>query len=152
MNRIAIARSILALMLLSTPIFAAGLVNVAGASRVAIDGYDPVAFFTDAKPVNGSPFISATHQGAVYFFATEEHKKLFTLNPGKYAPQYGGFCAFGVALDALFPVDISTWQIRDGKLYLNLNSEILRKFNADFDGNVAKADNNWPGLVQKNGR
>ena len=148
-----ITRSILALMLLlSTPIFAADLVNVAGASKVAIDGYDPVGFFTDAIPVNGSPFISATHQGAVYFFATEEHKRLFTLNPAKYAPQYGGFCAFGVALDALFPVDISTWQVRDGKLYLNLNPEILKKFNADFDGNVAKANKNWPGLDQKNGK
>jgi YHS domain-containing protein len=147
-----ISRTILALMLLSTPIFAADLINVAGVSNVAINGYDPVAFFTDAKPVNGSPFISATHQGAVYFFATEEHKKLFTLNPGKYAPQYGGFCAFGAALDALFPVDISTWQVRNDKLYLNLNHDILKKFNADFDGNVAKADKNWVGLVQKNGR
>ena len=147
-----IPRTILALMLLSTPIFAADLVNVAGASKVAINGYDPVAFFTDAMPVNGSPFISATHQGAVYFFATGEHKKLFTLNPDKYAPQYGGFCAFGVALDALFPVDISTWQVRNGKLYFNLNPDILKKFNADFVGSVAKADNNWPGLVQKNGR
>ena len=147
-----ITRTILALMLLSTPIFAADLVNVAGASKVAVNGYDPVAFFTDARPVNGSPFISATHQGAVYFFATEEHKKLFTLNSARYAPQYGGFCAFGVALDALFPVDINTWQVRDGKLYLNLNPEILKKFNADFDGNVAKADKNWPGLVQTKGR
>ena len=147
-----ISRNILALMLLSTPIFAADLVNVAGVSKVAINGYDAVAFFTDAKPVNGSPFISATHQGAVYFFATEEDKKLFTLNPDKYAPQFGGFCAFGVALDALFPVDISTWQVRNGKLYLNLNHDILNKFNAEFDGNVAKAEKNWPDLVQKNGK
>jgi YHS domain-containing protein len=102
--------------------------------------------------VNGSPFIKATYRGAEYFFATEEHKKLFTGNPEKYAPQYGGFCAYGVGLDALFPVDISTWQIRDGKLYLNLDHDILAKFNADFGGNVAKADKNWPGLVQKNGQ
>ncbi len=146
-----LARSILALTLLSTPTLAADLVNVSGASNVAINGYDPVAFFTDARPVNGSPSISATHQGAVYFFASEEHRKMFTQNPDKYAPQYGGFCAFGVALDALFPVDISTWQVRNGKLYLNLNHDILSKFNADFDGNVAKASKNWPGLVRKNG-
>jgi YHS domain-containing protein len=147
-----IALAVLALTLLSTPIVAADLVNVAGASHVAIEGYDPVAFFTDAKPVKGSPSISATHQGAVYFFASEDHKKLFTVSPDKYVPQYGGFCAFGVGLDALFPVDISTWQVRNGRLYLNLDHDILKKFNADFDGNVAKADTNWPGLVQKNGR
>ena len=147
-----IARTLLALTLLSTPVFAGSLVNVAGASHIAIEGYDPVAFFTDAKPVKGSPSISATHQGAVYFFATEEHKQLFTVSPDKYVPQYGGFCAFGVGLNALFPVDISTWQIRNGKLYLNLDHGILNKFNADFDGNVSKADENWPGLVQKNGK
>ena len=147
-----IARLVLALTLLSTPSFAADLVNVSGASHVAIEGYDPVAFFTDARPVKGSPSISAMHQGAVYFFASEDHKQLFTVNPDKYLPQYGGFCAFAVSRDALAPVDISTWQIRNGKLYLNFDNDILKKFNADIDGNVAKADANWPGLVKKNGR
>lgn len=145
-------RTILVVMLISAPVFAADLVNVSGASKVAIAGYDPVAFFTDAKPVNGSPSISASYRGATYFFANEEHKALFTQDPDKYSPQYGGFCAFGVGLNALFPVDIQTWQVRNGKLYLNLNSDILRKFNADFDGNVAKAELNWPGLVKKNAK
>jgi YHS domain-containing protein len=147
-----ISRIALASILLATPTFAAELVNVSGASKVAINGYDPVAFFTDSKPVNGSPSISAKYQGAVYFFATEEHKTMFTQNPEKYAPQYGGFCAFGVAHGGLAPVDINTWQIRNGKLYLNLNPEILKKFNADFDGNIAKAEKNWPGLTQKNAK
>jgi YHS domain-containing protein len=147
-----IVQAAVILALLSTPVLAVNLVNVSDASRIALNGYDPVAFFTDARAVNGSPFIKATYRGAEYFFATEEHRKLFTGNPEKYAPQYGGFCAYGVGLDALFPVDISTWQVRDGKLYLNLDHDILAKFNADFDGNVAKADKNWPGLVQKNGQ
>jgi YHS domain-containing protein len=146
-----IARTVLALMLLSTPVLAADLINVSGASHIAIDGYDPVAFFTDGKPVNGSPSISAMHHGATYFFASEEHKKLFTSSPDKYAPQYGGYCAFGVGLGALFPVDINTWQVRNNKLYLNLNPDILEKFNSDFAGNVGKAEMNWPGLVKKNG-
>jgi YHS domain-containing protein len=145
-----IIRSIAALVLLSASVFAGDLVNVSGASKVAVSGFDPVAFFTDAKPVNGSPFISAEHQGATYFFASEEHKKLFATDPDKYAPQFGGFCAFGVALDKLFPVDISTWQVRDGKLYLNLNPDILKKFNADFADNLAKANGNWPGLIKRN--
>ena len=146
-----IARTLLALTLLSTPVFAAGLVNMAGPSHIAVEGYDPVAFFTDAKPVKGSPSISATYQGAVYFFASEQHKQLFTANPDRYLPQYGGFCAFGVGNNFLVPVDISTWQVRNGKLYLNFDHDVLKMFNADFDGNVSKADQNWPGLAQKNG-
>ena len=147
-----IIKSIAALVLLTASALASNLVNVSGASKAALSGYDPVAFFTDSKPVNGSPFIAAEHQGATYFFATEEHKKLFTEDPDKYVPQFGGFCAYGVSVGKLFPVDITTWQVRDGKLYLNLNGDVLKKFNADFDGNVAKADQNWPGLVKKKGK
>lgn len=137
---------------LSASDFAGELVNVSGASRTALGGYDPVAFFTDSKPVNGSPSITASHQGATYFFASEDHKQVFSENPGHYAPQFGGYCAYGVGLDKLAPVDIKTWQIRDGKLYLNVNSDVLKKFDADFKGNVAKADKNWPGLVQQHGK
>ncbi len=147
-----IIKSIAALVLLSASALAGNLVNVSGASDAALSGFDPVAFFTDSKPVNGSPFITVEQQGATYFFATEDHKKLFTANPEKYSPQFGGFCAYGVALGKLFPVDISTWQVRDGKLYLNLNPDILKKFNEDLAGNVTKADKNWPDLVKKNGR
>jgi YHS domain-containing protein len=139
-----------ALALLTTSAFAGDLVNVSGASKVALSGYDPVAFFTDAKPVNGSPFITAEYQGATYFFANEDHKKLFAAKSDSYVPQFGGYCAFGVALDKLLPVDISTWQVRDGKLYLNLNAEILKGFNADFDANLAKANKNWVGLQKHN--
>lgn len=126
------------------------LVNTSGASGVAINGYDPVAFFTDKKPVNGNFKITAQHRGATYFFASEEHKAMFTQNPDKYAPQCGGFCAFGVSVGALFPVDINTWQVRNDKLYLNLNPAILGMFNSDIDKNIGNAMKNWPGLVNKN--
>jgi YHS domain-containing protein len=131
---------------------AGDLVNVSGASNIAVGGYDTVAFFTDKKPVNGDPSISANYQGATYIFASKEHQALFENAPEKYAPQCGGFCAFGVSVNALFPVDISTWQVRNGKLYLNLNKAILKKFNSDLDANIAKADKNWPALVSKNGK
>lgn len=147
-----ILKSIAAIVLLCVSAFAGDLVNVSGASKAAVDGFDPVAFFTDSKPVNGSPFITAEYQGATYYFANEEHKKMFKEHPEKYAPQFGGYCAFGVAEGALFPVDINTWQVRDGKLYFNLNPEIVKKFNADFEGNVTKANQNWPGLVKKNAK
>ncbi len=149
----AVLRSLAAaLVLLTTSSFAADLVNVSGISKAALDGFDPVAFFTDSKPVNGSPFITSEYQGATYYFASEDHKKLFTANPAKYVPQYGGYCAFGVAIGKLFPVDISTWQVRDGKLYLNLNPDILKKFNAEFKENVAKAEGNWPTLQKQNAK
>jgi YHS domain-containing protein len=147
-----ILKSIVAVALLSISASAGDLVNVSGASKAAVSGYDTVAFFTDSKAVNGSPFISAEYQGATYYFVSEEHKALFTASPEKYAPQCGGFCTYGVALGKLFPVDINTWQVRSGKLYLNLNSDILKKFNADFEGNVAKADKNWPELVKKHSK
>jgi len=132
---------------------AGDLVNVSGASNIAVGGFDTVAFFTDHKPVNGDPGITAAYQGATYLFATKEHKELLEAAPEKYVPQCGGFCAFGVSVNALFPVDIvNTWQVRNGKLYFNLNKSILKSFNKDFDGNVAKAEKNWPALVEKNGK
>jgi YHS domain-containing protein len=124
-------------------------VNVSGASRVALSGFDPVAFFTDSKAMNGSPFISAEHQGATYFFASEAHKQLFAAHPERYLPQFGGYCAYGVASNRLVPVDITTWQVRDGKLYLNLNPDVLKLFNADFDASTARAQKNWPDLAMK---
>ena len=149
-------KNLIALILTTTALavsaHAADLVNVSGASNIAVGGYDTVAFFTDNKAVNGDPFITATYQGATYIFASKEHKELFEAAPEKYAPQCGGYCAFGVSVGALFPVDINTWQIRDGKLYLNLNKAILKKFNADFDANVAKANKNWRDLVAKHGK
>jgi YHS domain-containing protein len=128
------------------------LINTSGASGIALSGYDTVAFFTDHKPVHGSPSISAEHHGATYFFANEEHRKLFVAAPDKYLPQCGGFCAFGASVNALFPIDISTWQVIDGKLYFTLNPEIQKALNQDIHGNLEKAAHNMPGLVAKHGK
>jgi YHS domain-containing protein len=147
----AIATAAIAALLATTAV-AGELVNVAGASGIAVDGYDPVAFFTDAKPTNGDPGITSTYKGATYLFASKEHKGKFDADPEKYLPQYGGFCAYGAALGALFPVDISTWQVRDGKLYLNLNPAIAAEFNMDPTAFIAKAEKKWPGLVKKFGK
>ena len=124
-------------------------VNIAGASGIALNGYDPVGFFTEQRPVHGDPGITGTHQGATYLFASEKHRNAFEQNPDKYVPQYGGYCAYGASVGALFPVDIDTWQVRNGKLYLNLNPEILKAFNKDFEDNVRKAEENWPELMKK---
>lgn len=140
-------KSLLVLALLTVAARAAGLVNVSGATGIALDGHDPVAFFTDHKPVHGNPGIKAQHDGATYLFASETHRDLFQAAPEKYVPQFGGYCAYGVSVGALFPVDIDNWQIRDGKLYLNLNDDIAKAFNADLKGNLQKARQNWPALA-----
>ena len=138
---------------MNAPSVAPTLDNTAGASGFALDGFDPVAFFTDKKPVNGDPAITSKYQGGTYMFATTEHQQAFDANPAHYAPQYGGFCAFGVSVGALFPVDvINTWQVRDGELTVILNPELRKVFDNEFEQNVTKADTNWPGLVSEHGK
>lgn len=124
------------------------LVNVSGASGIGLDGFDPVSFFESETPVNGSPMIRAAHAGATYLFASERSRDKFLASPDRYAPQYGGFCSYGVSINVLLPVDITTAQIRNDKLYLNVNAAILEKFNADFEGSVSRADGIWPGLFE----
>ncbi len=125
------------------------LMNVSGASDIGLAGFDPVSFFTGHTPKNGSPMIRSQHAGATYLFADEASKAEFESNPDRYTPQYGGFCAYGVSLGILLPVDISTAQVRNDKLYLNVNSQILKKFNAEFDDSIVKANANWPALFSE---
>lgn len=129
------------------------LVNISGATKVALNGYDPVSFFPDAsKSVNGDFNITSTHKGATYYFVNQDNKTLFESDPEKYAPQYGGFCAYGVSKGGLFPVDVQCAQVLDGKLYLNLNQDMVDLFEKDKKGAIIKAVANWPGLVEKNGQ
>ena len=125
---------------------AAELVNADSHAKIALQGYDPVAFFTDGHPTKGSPTISATHQGYNYLFASGAHKAEFERHPGKYVPAYGGYCAFGVSKGKLFPVEIDTWEIVDGRLVLQFNQDVKKKFAADKEANFRKAEANWPKL------
>jgi YHS domain-containing protein len=118
---------------------------------VAIQGYDPVAYFTDGKPVKGDPTIRSEHRGAIYWFASADHQAMFDEMPDKYAPQYGGWCAYAASIDRLSPIDPEHWQIVDGRLILNHNAKAERLWNEDVPGNLVKADQNWPGLVDRNG-
>jgi YHS domain-containing protein len=124
-------------------------VNV-DSNGVAIQGYDPVAYFTDNRPVKGKPELVATYNGATYYFASTEHKTQFEKEPGKYAPRFGGFCAFGVSHGAIAPSSVDAFQIIDGQLVLQNNKDILKRWQEDSKGNLKKAEVNWPQLVQKN--
>lgn len=111
---------------------------------VAVHGYDVVAYFTQGKPVEGNASITASHDGAVYRFSSAENRDLFAADPAKYAPQYGGYCAFGTAMGRKFDGDPQAWRIVDGKLYLNLNKQVQSKWKENIPGFIRGANNNWP--------
>jgi len=135
-----VAGSILAVSSLS---FAAQIDMNADANDLAIQGYDPVSYFTASQPQIGNANYTATYKGAIYRFATEEHRDTFKKQPSKYAPQFGGFCAMGVALEKKLTTDPLAWKIVDEKLYLNLNSAVQKKWLTNVPEYVDTAHENW---------
>ena len=110
----------------------------------ALQGYDPVAFFTDGKPVKGDANISSKIGNATYYFATLEHKSSFEKEPVKYEPQFGGYCAYGVSKGALVKIEVGAFQIVDGRLLLQYDTGVRDKFNKDKAANLKTADAMWP--------
>lgn len=110
----------------------------------AVHGYDVVAYFTDGAPTQGSADYTADYDGATYRFASAANRDAFAADPAKYAPQYGGYCAFGTAMGRKFDGDPYAWSIVDGKLYLNLNQNVQAQWKKDIPGFVRGAENNWP--------
>jgi YHS domain-containing protein len=127
------------------------LINV-DKSGLAVQGYDVVAYFTDGKPVKGAPQFTSSHGGGTYQFASAEHKAAFDKDPMKYAPQFGGFCAWAVSKNSTAKIEPDAFQVVNGRLLLQYDKSIRSKFNKDTTGNLAKADANWPGLVAKKGK
>ena len=119
--------------------------SIAGAP-LALHGYDPVAYVTEGQPARGSDKLVHVHEGAAYRFSKQAHLDTFKQDPARYAPQFGGFCAFGVSVGKKFDGDPRLWKVENGKLYLNLNEEIYANFLEDVDGNINKADRKWPGI------
>lgn len=112
----------------------------------AIRGYDPVAFFVEQKPVKGKKDFSFEWNEATWYFSSQENLAAFKADPAKYAPQYGGYCAFGTAEGHKAPTDTDTWTLLDGKLYFNYNKNVQRDWLKDTNGYIEKADKNWPSL------
>jgi YHS domain-containing protein len=118
-------------------------------SRVAVGGYDPVAYFTDGRPVRGAEAHRITHQGYEYRFASAEHLAAFRANPARYLPQYGGYCAWAVSQGYTASGNPRNWRIVDGKLYLNYNDEIQQRWERDIPGFIRSGDANWPQVLQR---
>lgn len=116
---------------------------------VAVGGYDPVAYFTDGKPVKGSKEIALSHDGVTWRFANDANRDLFQAEPAKYAPQYGGYCAWAVSKGYTAKGDPDAWTVHDGKLYLNYDKRVRATWAKDIPRNVKRADANWPGVLTK---
>lgn len=133
----------LALSLFSA-IASAGEYNTGYFGNLAIKGYDPVAYFTERRAVKGSEEISLSWLGAEWNFSSPIHKKLFSENPIKYAPQFGGYCADGIAYGNFTShIDPTAWRIIEGKLYLNADQGAAAEIE-EVEGQIAKAEENWP--------
>jgi len=139
---------ILACILLAVSASAFAQNNV-DSSGLALQGYDPVAYFTDKQPVRGKAEFTAQHEGATYRFASAANRDAFAAAPAKYAPQYGGYCAFGLASGYKAPIEPDAWTVVDGKLYLNYNRSVRSRWSTDIPGFIRKADANWPTVRSK---
>src|SRR5262249_23583002 len=127
------------------------LVNV-DQNGVIIEGYDPVAFFTDGKPVKGDPNYSFKYEGASYHFASQDHLDMFKADPNKYKPQFGAWCAYAVSLGRTAEISIDKWAIQNGRLLFQHNQRAVDGWNKDPEGNLVKADKYWPSVVANNGQ
>ena len=120
-----------------------------GRSDTAINGYDPVAYFTVGKPVKGQDGLSTEWMGAKWKFSSQANLDLFKSSPEKYAPQYGGYCAYGITQGALVKVEPEQFTVRDGKLYLNYDADIQAKWLKDPAGFIKDADTKFQPLLKK---
>jgi len=113
------------------------------ANGVILSGYDAVSYFTMEKPIKGYSGITAVHDGAIYHFSSEANRDQFKANPAKYAPQYGGFCAYGAAIGAKFPIDPTVFAVVDDKLYVNNSANVAKLWNAKQSKAITLADTKW---------
>lgn len=121
-----------ALLGTSFSLMAADLDMSVDSNDLAIKGYDPVAYFANEGPVKGTSEFTATYKNAIYNFASSENRDEFRANPEAYAPQYGGYCAFGVAMGKKFETDPLAWKVEDGKLYLNLDKSVQKTLAGEY--------------------
>jgi YHS domain-containing protein len=121
--------------------------NYTGGTGAGASGYDVVAYFTQSKAVRGKADITASYNGVTWRFSSEANKALFVANPGKYAPKFGGYCAWAVAHGVTAPGSPQAWSIVGGRLYLNINKSIRAKWKADAATQIKNGNANWPKVL-----
>lgn len=137
----------LAAPLLGSRTVAAAKPAVYADEGIAIDGSDPVAYFTEGRPVVGKADLTHDWMGVTWRFSSEENRAAFAANPESYAPQYGGYCAYAVSEGYTASTVPEAWKIVDGKLYLNYSRRIQRRWERDIPGRIAAANANWPSVL-----
>lgn len=123
----------------------AGAVNAE--AGIAVRGTDVVAYVTEGRPVRGRAEFAHAWRGATWRFASAAHRDLFAADPERYAPAYGGFCAYAVSEGYTAPIDPAAWRIVEGRLFLNFDRSVQRRWEADIPGRIARADAAWPRLA-----
>lgn len=145
---------------LAVLVFGAGLAAIPAAAadkdpvfttrgNLAIRGYDPVAYFTEGKAVKGDKDFTLGWQGADWRFASDENRTRFAADPEKYAPRYGGYCAWAVSRNYTASTDPDAFTIVGDKLYLNYSRRVMRQWLEDRDANIESADGNWPAVLKE---
>lgn len=118
-------------------------------NNIAVNGYDVVAYFTESKPVKGTKNFLYQWQNVYWLFSSKQNLDSFSHNPEKYAPQFGGYCAFGLSEGHKAPTQPDAWTITDGKLYLNYNKDVRELWKKDMNERLIKAEKNWTELKDK---
>jgi len=134
------------LLIALVPPVEAGEIYATGKKNVAIEGTDPVAYFTQSSVVTGTEDFVVTWRDAEWRFSSQQNLDLFQSDPEAYAPQYGGYCAWAVSRGYTAEIDPEAWRIVDNKLYLNYSKSVQKDWEEDVPGNIQKGDSNWPGL------
>lgn len=143
------------LLIVTIVLFVAARIAAAGQALnvdkegLALQGYDPVGYFTEHKPIKGDPKYTAAYKGGIYYFVSAVHKKTFEGNPARYAPQFGGFCGYAASINKLAPIEVQYFQVLHGRLVMQHNEKAWKLWHEDVEGNLKKADANWPTLSQQ---
>ena len=137
------------LLLFSPLAFALSPVNKAQLSGLAIKGYDPVCYFSEATATKGKKDFEYEYQGAKWRFSSQKNLNQFKATPEAYAPQFGGYCAWAVSQGYTANIDPKAWKIVKGKLYLNYNKSVQAKWEEDAEALIKKGNSNWPKLLKE---
>lgn len=130
------------------PLAAAAAEPIHAKDGLAVSGYDAVAYFTEGRARRGSPEFEHAWSGVTWRFSSAAHRDAFAAEPARYAPQYGGYCAWAVSKDYTYAADPEAWAVVGGKLYLNYDRAVQERWRADADA-IARADRNWPAVLEK---
>ncbi|MDA5093821.1 YHS domain-containing (seleno)protein [Aliiroseovarius sp. KMU-50] len=155
MSKLMLSRRNLLTGLIAAPLASAALIHPAMAANapvytedgIAWDGYDPVAYFTKGAPTAGNADFSLEYMGATVLFSSAETRDMFAENPDKYAPQFGGYCAYAASKGYIAPTVPEAWTVHEDKLYLNFSLRARELWSKDIPGNIAKGNANWPGIL-----